>query len=217
MKRIKRIFCLALVCAMLLSLTACGGSAHTAPQRETSYDLSVSFDRAEEKDELTKISDNGRFTLYANLHDGTAAVKDEQTGQTWYTNPEDRRSDDWPSGFNKNALLSPITVAYTTDQSVDMTCGSFMSSVGKDGLYYHLQSDGSIIFLFNFPNEGFTIPVRYAIEEDRFTATVLTEGITEYGTNKIKSIDLLPFFGAGSSQEDGFMLVPDGSGGPDLL
>ena len=76
MKRIKRIFCLALVCAMLLSLTACGGSAHTAPQRETSYDLSVSFDRAEEKDELTKISDNGRFTLYANLHDGTAAVKD---------------------------------------------------------------------------------------------------------------------------------------------
>lgn len=212
MKRIKRIFCLALVCAMLLSLTACGGSAHTAPQRETSYDLSVSFDRAEEKDELTKISDNGRFTLYANLHDGTAAVKDEQTGQTWYTNPEDRRSDGLASGFNKNALLSPITVAYTTDQSVDMTCGAYMSSVGKDGLYYHLQSDGSIIFLFNFPNEGFTIPVRYAIEEDRFTATVLTEGITEYGTNKIKSIDLLPFFGAGSSQEDGFMLVPDGSG-----
>lgn len=212
MKRIKRIFCLALVCAMLLSLTACGGSPHTVPQRETSYDLSVSFDRAEEKDELTKISDNGRFTLYANLHDGTAAVKDEQTGQTWYTNPEDRRSDGLASGFNKNALLSPITVAYTTDQSVDMTCGAFMSSVGKDGLYYHLQSDGSIIFLFNFPNEGFTIPVRYAIEEDRFTATVLAEGITEYGTNKIKSIDLLPFFGAGSSQEDGFMLVPDGSG-----
>lgn len=212
MKRIKRIFCLALVCAMLLSLTACGGSAHTAPQRETSYDRSVSFSRAEEEDTLTKISDNGRFTLYANLHDGTAAVKDEQTGQTWYTNPEDRRSDGLASGFNKNALLSPITVAYTTDQSVDMTCGAFMSSVGKDGLYYHLQSDGSIIFLFNFPNEGFTIPVRYAIEEDRFTATVLTEGITEYGTNKIKSIDLLPFFGAGSSQEDGFMLVPDGSG-----
>lgn len=212
MKRIKRIFCLALVCAMLLSLTACGGSAHTAPQRETSYDLSVSFSRAEEEDTLTKISANGRFTLYANLHDGTAAVKDEQTGQTWYTNPEDRRSDGLASGFNKNALLSPITVAYTTDQSVDMTCGAFMSSVGKDGLYYHLQSDGSIIFLFNFPNEGFTIPVRYAIEEDRFTATVLTEGITEYGTNKIKSIDLLPFFGAGSSQEDGFMLVPDGSG-----
>ena len=212
MKRIKRIFCLALVCAMLLSLTACGGSAHTAPQRETSYDLSVSFSRAEEEDTLTKISDNGRFTLYANLHDGTAAVKDEQTGQTWYTNPEDRRSDGLASGFNKNALLSPITVAYTTDQSVDMTCGAYMSSVGKDGLYYHLQSDGSIIFLFNFPNEGFTIPVRYAIEEDRFTATVLTEGITEYGTNKIKSIDLLPFFGAGSSQEDGFMLVPDGSG-----
>lgn len=212
MNMTKRIFCLALVLVMLTSLTACGGSAHTAPQRETSYDLSVSFDRAEEKDELTKISDNGRFTLYANLHDGTAAVKDEQTGQTWYTNPEDRRSDGLASGFNKNALLSPITVAYTTDQSVDMTCGAFMSSVGKDGLYYHLQSDGSIIFLFNFPNEGFTIPVRYAIEEDRFTATVLAEGITEYGTNKIKSIDLLPFFGAGSSQEDGFMLVPDGSG-----
>ena len=111
MKRIKRIFCLALVCAMLLSLTACGGSAHTAPQRETSYDLSVSFDRAEEKDELTKISDNGRFTLYANLHDGTAAVKDKQTGQTWYTNPEDRRSDGLAS-FPRSPWPIPRTRAW---------------------------------------------------------------------------------------------------------
>ena len=54
MNMTKRIFCLALVLVMLTSLAACGGKAHTVPQRETSYDLSVSFDRAEEKDELTK-------------------------------------------------------------------------------------------------------------------------------------------------------------------
>lgn len=212
MNHMKRIFCALLVPVLLMTLSAFAEAAHETPQRTVRYDLSVTFKRAEEADALTRISDNERFILYANLHDGTAAVEDRTTGQTWYTNPEDRRSDGLASGFNKNALLSAITVGYRTEQSVDMTCGAYMSCINKDGLYYSIQEDGSIIFLFDFPNEQFTIPVRYAIESDCFTATILMEGVTESGTNEIMSIDLLPFFGAGSTQDDGFMLVPDGSG-----
>ena len=213
MTKLKSMTCLLLAAVLVLTLAACGGQARLeTPRQDRDYDLSAAFLRAKSEDALEKITESENLILYANLHDGTAAVKDKRTGETWYTNPEDRREDGLASGFNKNALLSAITVVYTTEQSVDMTCGGYMSSVTKDGLYYSLQADGSVIFLFNFPNEGFTIPVRYAVENDRFTAAVLTEGILESGTNKVKTIDLLPFFGAGSSKEDGFMLVPDGSG-----
>ena len=200
-----------LLCGQLLA--GCGSDVLKTPERETFADLSGGFSAAATAEEgLQKISENSRFILYADLTTGEAAVEDKEQAYTWYTNPVDKQEDGLASGFHKNALLSTITVVYTTELSVDMTCGGFMSSVRKDGLYYRLEEDGSVIFLFDFPNEEFMIPVRFAIGEDRFTATILSDWIAEYGTNKIKSIDLLPFFGAGGREQEGYMLVPDGSG-----
>lgn len=211
--KMKKILCLSLCFVIVLGiLSGCGAVKMPTPRRETSYDLSGQFKPAESSAEMVKISENSNFVLYACLKNGTASVLDKRTGVTYYTNPEDRSEDGIASGFNKNALQSAITVVYNTSKSQEMTCGSQMSSVTKSGLYYNKLSDGSIVFLFNFPKEEFSIPVRYAIEEDRFTATVLTEYIEETGTNIIKYIDLLPFFGAGSSKDDGYMMVPDGSG-----
>ena len=211
--RRNRIVCLALCAVMVMGLfSGCGAVRLTPPQRVHNYDLSGQFKAAESSAEMVKINENSSFILYASLKDGTASVLDKRTGVTYYTNPADRSEDGLASGFNKNALQSAITVVYDTSKSQEMSCGSHMSSVTKDGLYYNKLSDGSIVFLFDFPKEEFSIPVRYAIEEDCFTATILTEYITERGSNVIKSIDLLPFFGAGSSKDDGCMMVPDGSG-----
>lgn len=193
-------------------LTGCAGAPLTAPERERTIDLSYGFIPSESKGELEKVSENDRFILYVNFANGEAAVEDKQEGKTWYTNPVDRAEDGLASGFNKNALQSAITVVYTTNLSVEMICGGFMSSVRKDGLSYRVEDDGSVIFQFDFPNEAFSIPVRYAIGEEGFTAEILSYGIREYGTNAIKSIDLLPFFGAGGTEDAGYMLVPDGSG-----
>lgn len=210
----RRWLCWVLLVALCGQLLAgCGSTKLETPARTKVYDLSDGFTAGGEAEEgLRKIHENARMILYADLTTGEISVEDKQTGHTWYSNPVDRQEDGLASGFPKIALLSTITVVYTTELSVEMTCGGFMSSVRKDGLYYRLEEDGSVIFLFNFPNEGFTIPVRYAIEEDHFEASVLSDWVSEYGTNKIKTIDLLPFFGAGGMDQDGYMLVPDGSG-----
>lgn len=212
MKIGKKIISLLLVAALVLSLSACGQKKNVPPERTADYDFSYGLKPADGKNELTKISENDRFILYANLKRGEAAVEDKKTGRTWYSNPEDKMDDAKASGFYKNALLSVLTVVYNTTQNVEMTCGGYMSSVTKDGLYYRIEDDGSIIFLFDFIKEEFQIPLRFAIEDDHFSAQILTSGIVEYGTNTIKSISLLPFFGAGGRDEDGYMLVPDGSG-----
>lgn len=193
-------------------LTACGRQASRIPQRETVRDFTQGFVPASETDALTRIQENDRFVLYANLKNGEAAVEDKKQGYTWYTNPADKQEDGLASGFNKNALLSVLTVEYSTDQNVNMTCGGYMSSVAKGGLSYRLEEDGSVTFLFDFPNESFRIPLRYALEEDRFVARVLTDGVEEYGANTVTNIDVLPFFGAGGTGQEGYMLVPDGSG-----
>lgn len=60
---------------------------------------------------------------------------------------------------------------------------------------------------------AFRIPVEYALTESGFTATVLTDRITSDSDNyKLTNVKLLPYFGACGESEDGWLLVPDGSG-----
>ncbi|MBQ8639895.1 MAG: hypothetical protein IJ468_12085 [Lachnospiraceae bacterium] len=59
----------------------------------------------------------------------------------------------------------------------------------------------------------FTIPVEYRLEEDSLVVSVDPAAVT-YNTEGyyLTTIGLLPYFGAGSSEEDGYIFVPDGSG-----
>lgn len=214
MNKTIRFICLALVLALLVPVLAgCSGSELTRWQPEQIVDFTTGFSLASEADNtLTKVRETKNLVMYVNFNRGEVAVEDKRTGVTWYSNPADRSEDGLASGFHKNALQSALTMVYTTDLSVDMTCGAFMSSVRKDGLFYREEEDGSVLFYFDFPNEMISIPVRYSITDTCFNAEIIAHGILEYGTNTIKSIDLLPFFGAGGSKDDGYMLLPDGSG-----
>ena len=203
----------ALLALLLVCQVLAGCAAIEPPERkEEAIDLSGGFQPAAEEDELVKIDENSRFVLYANLSNGEAAVEDKRNGHTWYTNPMDQEEDTLAAGANRAKLQSILIVDYFTHMDVSGTAIGFTNSVRKGGLSYRLEEDGSVIFQFDFPKEEFLIPVRYAIEEDRFVAEVLPYGVWEYGNNKVLSIDLLPFFGAGRWDQEGYMLVPDGNG-----
>lgn len=58
----------------------------------------------------------------------------------------------------------------------------------------------------------FTIPLEYRLVEDNLVVTIPSEHIEETGSGKLATIQLLRYFGAGSMTEDGYMLVPNGSG-----
>lgn len=60
----------------------------------------------------------------------------------------------------------------------------------------------------------FQIPVEYRLTEDGFQATILVEEIvSENEEYTLTEIHLLPTFGSMAGQEEGYFLVPDGSGG----
>ena len=76
MRIIKRIVSLLLCAVLVLSLTACGQKKTVQPERTEDYDFSYGLQPAGGKNELTRISENDRFVLYANLKRGEAAVED---------------------------------------------------------------------------------------------------------------------------------------------
>jgi hypothetical protein len=58
----------------------------------------------------------------------------------------------------------------------------------------------------------FTIPLEYRLEEDTLRVSIPTEKIRETGSGRLANIDLLCYFGAGGMEEEGYILVPNGTG-----
>ncbi|GHV38495.1 hypothetical protein FACS189490_00530 [Clostridia bacterium] len=61
-------------------------------------------------------------------------------------------------------------------------------------------------------NIGFVVPVEYRLEGDSLVVSIPTKDIREMGGASIGIIRLLPFFAAGSIDETGYIVVPNGSG-----
>lgn len=59
---------------------------------------------------------------------------------------------------------------------------------------------------------SFTIPLEYRLTEDGFEVSVPTSEIVEKGGAKIYRLEILKFLGAGGVEEEGYLMVPNGSG-----
>jgi hypothetical protein len=74
---------------------------------------------------------------------------------------------------------------------------------------YKLIEDG-VKFTFGFPTANVYIPVQYTLCEDGFQAEIVTSEISGVGDNPymVESIGFMPYFGAGTAQDDGYLVVP---------
>lgn len=59
---------------------------------------------------------------------------------------------------------------------------------------------------------SFVITLEYRLTEDGLEVTLPHYGLEEHGGAQIRAIQLLPFMGAAGSEEEGYLVVPDGSG-----
>ena len=59
---------------------------------------------------------------------------------------------------------------------------------------------------------SFTIPIDYKLTDDGLSVSIATSEIKETGGAKLYNIQLLKYFGAANSKQDGYIMVPNGSG-----
>ncbi len=58
----------------------------------------------------------------------------------------------------------------------------------------------------------FDIPLEYRLKDDSLEVSIPVSGIKEYGSGSIARIQLLRYMGAAKNDEEGYMVVPNGSG-----
>lgn len=84
-------------------------------------------------------------------------------------------------------------------------CGYTTEDLQKDLL------DNGIVLEDKYPY--IEISIKYELTEHGLDVTVVNDSIVEKEAYPLIYIDVLPYFGAGSTVDEGYMMIPDGSGG----
>lgn len=157
------------------------------------------------------ILENGHLRLEMQTS-GRFVLTDLSSGNRWFSNPADETEDKISFGVNKERVMSQVLVTYSGKNVVAETA-SFAGCAATDGSYTELfKRNEKLICVYHFKDLGFDIPVEYEIDGNRLYTSVETDKIKELSYNRLISFTINPFFGAGTVDEDGYIMLPDGCG-----
>jgi hypothetical protein len=162
---------------------------------------------------------NKKLELYFNKQNAVLAIRVIDSGYVWYSSPSDWDDDEKASGFTKNALPSLLSIRAKDKNSTFRPANSYINVVKRRGLKTKKITNG-IRLMHDFTREGIAIPLDVTLDGNSIVMSVPLCEITERSDDdpenetKLKLLDfeIDPYFGAAQSSEDGFILVPDGSG-----
>jgi hypothetical protein len=159
------------------------------------------------------VASNELLELYADPATGDIEVLDKRSGRIWYSSPPDAHDEEIATGLARNLALSQITINFIDKASNVSPALSKVESADAGGLKLTALPDG-VRADYHFPRRSIHIPVTFTLDGDSLVTSVLAEEIREDDIefNRLHSVSLLPYFGAGGRGDEGYMIVPDGSG-----
>lgn len=214
---------------VLLTAPAEGETTQEEPSEDTTEPAIEDFETLSKEQALEtmeKMADNATLELYVgktnpnpeNPKDAdkylNIAVKNKETGYIWFTNPVNAQFDPYVVGSLKLQQQAQVWVTYVDAKNQTANANSQVASINR-GTYEITKIDNGIKVVYDFSRdkESFKIPVEYTLTDNNsFKAEIIVNEIEEYSTQRIMSISLIPHFGAGSINDEGYILVPDGSG-----
>ena len=208
--------------AMIVSADEAEVTATQTPSEEVATQTPVEEeeedDTVTEEEELAKmkkVAEKDGLEMYF-TDEGfiNIAIKKISTGEVWFTNPVNALSKtNREKGTPKTTLASQLYVVMVDNTGTNFFANSQVSSYNK-GTYEVKQNEDGLTIVYDFSEKRtrFKIPVKYSLTNGNFKAAILVNEIEEYGTQRITNISLLNHFGTGDLNDEGYILVPDGSG-----
>ncbi|BBH20320.1 hypothetical protein Back11_16650 [Paenibacillus baekrokdamisoli] len=141
---------------------------------------------------------------------GQIAVK-TSSGFVWLSSPsKEDQMKDTTKGLWKNNENSPFLLTYIEkEKQIEETV-----NVVDSGAKIAWQSiNNGVGIRYSMTKLGFELYVEYTFDDNGFVVHVPENGVIEGNQNQIINLSVLPFFGATLSHEDGYLFVPDRSGG----
>lgn len=169
---------------------------------------------------MVLVCENDYLKLYTDTATAAVAIYDKRNGNITYSNPLNPDEDPVANTSNKNYLKSQFILSYYNTDVKSGTYDSYSQSVAK-GQFAFEGIENGIRYVYDIGdmavNNGvqgiyFEVPVEYRLDGDGLNVSIPVSGIKEYGGGSVYRIQLLRYMGAASSAEEGYMVVPNGSG-----
>ena len=164
---------------------------------------------------MTLMAETDKLALYVNEEDYTFAVENKANGYMWWSSYYDTAAKEKVQLSRRNTLMT-IEVVGTESKAIE-TARAYDSNVKKK-----LEKiDNGFKITFNFNKYEIIVPLEITLEDDHFIATVpgdeivenrpqnTADGLTGY---QILGVNVLENLGATFTDDEGMIIVPDGSG-----
>ncbi|MBR6694428.1 MAG: hypothetical protein IKL62_05725 [Clostridia bacterium] len=207
------IFCVALILSF-----ACG-PVSAVPSGEKEAATPVVTETTIQVADITyeKVAENSYNALYLDKASGNIIVRNVDTGNLWISAPDDEASNNNSVGIEKTNVKSPLVIEYIYSEKANATDSANMEKTNtqiecSESDIVTEQIENGVKVTFNIEWLGVSIPVEYVLDGKQFKASILYNELVEGTEIYIIHIKLLPGFGAATMNENGYLVVPDGSG-----
>lgn len=172
-------------------------------------------DAASDVKGMELVAENDFLKLYTDTETAYIAVYDKRDGSITYSNPLNADEDTVAKSSNINYLKSQFMLEYYNANAVKGIYDSYSQSVAK-GQFTVESIENGVRYIYSIgekkDNNYFDIPLEYRLSGDGLEVSIPVSGIKEYGSLYIGSIQLLRYMGAADMSEEGYLVVPNGSG-----
>lgn len=224
-KNIKKVLICFLAVAMIMPFAY---ETYSATNDQTSENQEVSNETDEESksedeyairteketlDTMQLISENKNLMFYVSEEEDLMALKNKENGYVWWSSPINAEADKIATGSVKNDLKSSLTMIY--GEPAKRTTTNLRSS--RNAKRVQKQIENGIKITYRFNSADIIIPVEYVLHENYLSAKIITSEIKEETKETSESkiitqISVLPNMASASNEEDGYYIIPDGSG-----
>lgn len=158
------------------------------------------------------VTENDRLALYVDDDTAVIGLYDKENDKMWWSTPENVGHDKIATNTIVDDLFSSLKMVYGEPEARSTTT---MRSKSDAGIDVDEITDG-VEITYTFRSAGITIPVTYTLGADYLEARIETSEIEEEDASQsgklTTSLTIMGNFGAASSTDTGYFVIPDGSG-----
>lgn len=163
-------------------------------------------------DTATITGGDGSLQLTVDAATGVVQVTDSLTGKTWLSNPVSSEEDPTASVVSNDNVMSQLLIRYNGGGTNLLDAAFYACQQRGEGTLVVYQAPDVVTAVYEFTTLGITVPVQYRFDGRSLVAAVPDGGVIESGDCALVSISILPYYGAGDMNEEGYILLPDGAG-----
>lgn len=149
---------------------------------------------------------NDSVSLFIDQTNGSIVLTQLSSGNKFHSTPIDLNEEGKTDALSRSRASSQLLLDIVDNKGASSTVTSNVANI-------NVASNGkSITVKYQFITEEIEISVVYTLQDNCFVATIPLNSIKENGIYSLVKVSLLPYFDAADREENGYILVPDGSG-----